>query len=189
MDAGTVFVWRVRLCLLAAALGLMHLGADKPTPVPQSMVRGQAIPTIQPVGTFSSKAGPVHVGNRSVSQSLAEPLQRAQPKMAVVPRPLDVRSSGRAAKSPGGLVVRKPTRVQKPMATKPSRGGATIKSGLPTQRKPSASAGKKRDNISMRATRDAEALKPRHKVAQKGDTKASEKVAVPRQQARNRVNA
>lgn len=185
MDAGTVFVWRVRLCLLAAALGLMHLGSDKPTPVPQSMVRGQAIPTIQTA--FSSKAGPVQVGSRPVSQSLAEPLQRAQPKMAVVPQPLDVRASGRAMKSPGGPVARKPVRAQKSIAAKFSRGGATIKSGLPTQRKPSASAGKKRDNISMRATRNAESPKPRHKVAQKGQAKAGYNVAA-RHQARNRLN-
>lgn len=188
MDAGTVFVWRVRLCLLAAALGLMHLGADKPTPVPQSLVRGQAIPTIQAAGTFSSKAGPVHVGNRAVPQSLAEPLKRARPGMIVAPQSLDARGPGRAAKSPGGPVARKSVRAQKSVGTKFSRGGASIKSGLPAQGKPSASAGKKRDNLSMRATRNTESPKARQKLAQKRDTKAGDNVAAPRQ-PRNRLHA
>jgi hypothetical protein len=189
MDAGTVFVWRVRLCLLAAALGLMHLGADKPTAVPQSMVRGQSIPIIQTVPAFSSKASPVHVGSRAVSQSLAEPLKRARSKMAVVPQSPDVRSPGRAAKSSDRLAARKPTRGQKSVGTKLSGGGTNtkIKSGVSGQRKPLASASKKRD-ISMRMTRDAESLKARHKLAQKGDARAGDNVAAPRQ-PRNRLHA
>ena len=73
------------------------------------------------------------------------------------------------------------------MATKPGGGGTSIKSGVSGQRKSLTSGSKKRD-ISMRMTREAESLKARHKVAQKGDAKAGDKVAAPRQ-ARNRVNA
>lgn len=185
MDAGTVFVWRVRLCLLAAALGLMHLGADKPTPVPQSMVRGQPIPTIQAVGTLSSKAGPVQFGNRAVSQSLAEPLKRARP--VVVPQSLDARSSGRAAKSPDGSAARRPTRAQKSVATKLSGSGKSIKSRVSGQRK-SLTAGSKKREISMPVSRNAESLKARQKVAQKGDAKAGDNVGAPRQ-PRNRLHA
>ena len=166
MDAARVFVWRVRLCLLALAWGLVGVGADRPAPAPQSIQRSPPSPTVEKVAAFSAKGVSV-VGSGPVSRSLSEPMKRARSR-TVAPRPLDLRCSGRATKSPDSLLVaRKPARAQK-------SNGCNLKSAVPGPRKPAASFTTKKRDTSIGAMRNAESPKARHKVARKGDARPAD---------------
>lgn len=180
MDTARVFVWRVRLCLLALAWGLVGVGADKPGSVPQPVQRSQSRPVVQTLAALSTSAVAAHVGSGPASRSLSEPLKRARVKMAV-PRPLDLRCPGKATKSPDSLqLARKSTRAQKSSGCKLTGGGGTsIKSAVPGQRKPTASVSKKRD-ASTGPTRNAESPRSRHKVAGKSDARPGDNVAALR---------
>jgi hypothetical protein len=140
MDAARVFVWRVRLLLLALAVGLIGVDADRRTAVPQAIQPSQPSLTVTPLAALPVKGETVQVGGtgRPVSRSLSEPVERARPKMAVAQSP-DLRCSGRTAKSPDGRATRKSTRAQKSNDCKPAVGGPAIKAGVSGQRKPSAS--------------------------------------------------
>jgi hypothetical protein len=189
MDTARVFVWRIRLCLLAMALGLIGVGADKPAPVAQSIQRNQPGPTVQTLATLSTKAAPMHVGSGPVPRSLSEPVKRVR-TTTVAPRSLDLRCSGQSAKSPHSLLAaRKSVRAQNSSGCKPAVSASTniktsIKSAVSGQRKPAATLSKKRDT-SVGATRNAESPKARHKVARKDDAKSARNVAAVRQ-ARSR---
>ncbi|NPC57305.1 hypothetical protein [Caenimonas soli] len=189
METARVYVWRIRLCLLALALALVGVdkGVDKPTPVSESTQLSQSSPTVEPVAVSSANAGPVRVGTAAFPRSAAQPLKPARSKI-MAPRPLDLRCSGRGAKPSSPLIAGKSTRAQKSSGCRLTTGGSTnIKTPIPGQRKPFISAAKKRD-ISMAPTRNAESPKSRHKVARKGDGKPADNVAALRQ-ARTRSNA
>jgi len=145
MDAARVFVWRVRLLLLALAVGLIGVDADR-TAVPQAIQPSQPSLTVTPLAALPVKGETVQVGGsgRPVSRSLSEPVERARPKMAVAQSP-DLRCSGRTTNSPDGRATRKSTSAQKSNDCKPAVRGPAIKAGVSGQRKPSASLTKKHD--------------------------------------------
>ncbi len=87
MDAARVFVWRVRLFLLALAVGLIGVDADRRTPVPQAIQPTQPSPTVTPLAALPVKGEPVQVGSGPVSRSLSEPVKQEQPRMAVAQSP------------------------------------------------------------------------------------------------------
>jgi hypothetical protein len=145
MDAARVFVWRVRLFLLAMAVGLIGVEADRRAPVSQAIRPTQPSPTVTPLAALPVKGEPVKVGSGSVSRSLSEPVKREQPRMAVAQSP-DLRCSGRTVKSPDSLAARKSTRAEKSNDCKPAAGApGKIKAGVSGQRKPSAPMTKQRD--------------------------------------------
>jgi hypothetical protein len=177
MDAARVFVWRVRFFLLAAAVGLVGVGADRPSPVPQAMQRYQptpAVPAVATVAAFAPKAVPVQISSNPVSRSVSQPLKQARSRVVVVHRPPELRCSGRATNSA--------SRGQKSTSCKvmAARSSPTFKATIAGQRKPIASASKKRD-LSPGPTRNAEFPKARQKVARKGDTRTADNVAAVRQ--------
>ena len=142
MDAARVFVWRVRLFLLALAVGLIGVEADRRTPVTQAIQPTQPGPTVTPLAALPVKGEPLQVGTGPISRS---PAKREQPRMAVAQTP-DLRCSGRTAKSPDGVVAHKGTRADKSNDCKSTAGApAKIKAGVTAQRKPSASLSNKRD--------------------------------------------
>jgi hypothetical protein len=145
MDAARVFVWRVRLFLVALAAGLIGVEADRRTPVTQAIQATQPSPTVTPLAALPVKSEPVKIGSGSVSRSLSDSVKREQPRMAVAQSP-DLRCSERTAKSTDSLVARKATRGQKSSDCKPAAAApAKIKAGVSGQRKPSAPLPKKRD--------------------------------------------
>lgn len=183
MDAARVFVWRVRFFLLAAAVGLVGVGADRPNPVPPSGQLSESSPAIATAAAFSPKAGPVQIRSNPVSRSVSEQPKQARSRMVAVHRSPELRCSGRAAKSSESLLVaRKASRGHKSTSCKPTAGGSspTFKATIAGQRKPLASVSKKRD-LSPGPTRNAEFPKARQKVARKGDTRPADNVAALRQ--------
>jgi hypothetical protein len=145
MDTARVFVWRIRLYLLALAVGLIGIEADRRTAVPQAIQPTQPSPTVTPLGVLPVKGEPVQVGTGPVSRSLSESVKREQPRMAAAQSP-DLRCSDRTVKPPDTVVARKGTRADKSNDCRPAAGApAKIKPGVAGQRKPAAPLTKKRD--------------------------------------------
>lgn len=173
MDGARVLVWRVRLFLLAAAVGLVGVGADRPELAPQSIERSLSSPSAQTVSALSTKVVAVQVRNGPVPRPLAEPVKQVRADV-VVSRPLDLRCSGRAVKS---------AKAQKSNSCKVAAStGTSIKKAVSGQRKPTAASfAKKRTTSIGAATRNAESPKARQKVARKDDAKSPRNVAAVRQ--------
>ena len=124
-----MFVWRVRLYLLALAVGLIGVEADRGTPIAQAIQPAQPSPVVVPLAALPVKDEPVQVGSAAVSRSLSQP-ERARPRMAVA-QSSDPHCSGRAAKSHDSQAARKSTKPQKSNGCKPSNGvPADIKAGV-----------------------------------------------------------
>ena len=96
MNTARVFVWRVRLILLALTVGLIGIDADRRLPVPQAIQPSQPSPTVTPLAALPVKGETVQVGGSPVSRSLSEPVERARPKMTVAQSP-ELRCSCRTA--------------------------------------------------------------------------------------------
>lgn len=188
MDSARVFVWRVRLLLLAMALGLVGVGTERTAPVSQPIQRSQPVPTVQTVAALSTQPRAVQVSSGPVSRPLSQSPQRARQR-TVAPPPLELRCSARAAKSSDRvLAAGKSTRAQKSNGCKLATGGnMNIKKAVSGHAKPAPSFAKKRDT-SIGAVRHADSPKARHKVARKGDAAPSRNIAAVRQ-ARGRQQA
>jgi hypothetical protein len=150
METARVFVWRVRLLLLALAAGLIGVEADRQAPVSQAIQPSQPRPIVTPLAVLPVKGEPVQVGSGAGPRTLSEPATLQQPRLALA-QPPDPRCSGRI-KSPDSVGARKGTKGQKSNDCKPAGGSpANIKVEVPGPRKPPVTLTRKHERISAQS--------------------------------------
>jgi len=173
MDPASVFVWRVRLCLLALVLGLANVGGHRPAPQPENL-------SVQKLPLRVIEAGASIAGSSRVPEVSPTRLGRAQPA-TVAQRAVHQQCVSRVTRSREILRTdrRQAASANKSLDCKAFtvESGKSIKKTLAAQTRKPASSGRSKIKASTKPSPSAGLPKPRHKLVKKTDGRPGTRIA------------